>query len=305
MSMEDLDLSSEARAPIDAYLDAVEQALRASGMDRGARRSITDDLETQILETLAARAGPRPTPADVQGVLAGLDPPEAYADAERVGAAPSAEHQPPLPLPPPSAKPASLSGASPRFSRTALVGAIWGCVGLLIAGLGLIPLGGLHFVSGQRVVVHESRALSAARSEAAAQQLEAVRAMERMTPSPDREMIAELYEQIVRDFPETEAADQARAALRRLGREPPAVAEAPRPQARPVHAEAHLNWFSLLIVLPLGLIGVSSGLGMTICGIAAIVQIRRSEGKIYGMPLALFDVLLYPVLTLGLLAVLA
>ena len=74
MSMEDLDLSSEARMPMDAYLDAVDQALRASGMDRGARRSITDDLETQILETLAARAGPRPTPADVQGVLAALDP---------------------------------------------------------------------------------------------------------------------------------------------------------------------------------------------------------------------------------------
>lgn len=44
---------------------------------------------------------------------------------------------------------------------------------------------------------------------------------------------------------------------------------------------------------------------MTICGIAAIVQIRRSAGKIYGMPLALFDALLYPMLTLGLLAVLS
>ncbi len=139
MSMEDLDLSSEARMPMDDYLHAVDQALRASGMDRDARRSITDDLETQILETLAARAGPRPTPADVQGVLAALDPPEAYADAERVGAAQSTEHPFPPPLPLPSAK------ASPRrLSRTALVGAIWGCIGFLIAGLGLIPLMGLH-----------------------------------------------------------------------------------------------------------------------------------------------------------------
>jgi hypothetical protein len=276
--MEDLDLGSEARMPMDAYLDAVDQALCASGMDRGARRSITDDLETQILETLAQRAGPRPTPADVQGVLAALDPPEAYADAERVGAAQSAERPSP---PPPAAK------ASPRrLSRTALVGAIWGCVGLLIAGLGLIPL---H---------------SAARSEAAARQLEAARAEERTTSYAPNNLAWAVahYREILRDFPETEQADQARAALRRLGREP----DASRPQ--PVPIETLLKGLSLLIVLPLGLIGlivVSSGLGMTICGIAAIVQIRRSAGNIYGMPLALFDVLLYPILTLGLLAVLS
>ena len=294
MNMEDLDLSSEARAPMDAYLDAVDQALRASGMDRDARRSITDDLETQILETLAARAGPRPTPADVQGVLAALDPPEAYADAERVGAAQGAERQPPLPLPP------ALAKVSPRrLSRTALVGAIWGCVGLLIAGLGLVPLWwlGLH--------VRESRLRPVVRSKVAAQQLEAALAMEKAMPEADRETIAECYENILRNFPETEAADQARAALRRLGREPTAEPEAPRTQPRPVPAEAHLSWLSLLILLPLGLIVVSSGLGMTLCGIAAIVQIRHSAGKIYGMPLALFDALLYPVLTLGLLAVLA
>lgn len=303
MSMEDLDLSSEARAPIDAYLDAVEQALRASGMDRGARRSITDDLETQILETLAARAGPRPTPADVQGVLAGLDPPEAYADAERGGAAQGAERQPPIPLPPPSAKPAPLSGAPPRrLSRTALVGAIWGCVGLLIAVPGLFLLMvPLHYSSSQRERV---------RSEAAARFLEAVRAMEKTAPDADREEIAERYEQIVRDFPETQEADQAREALRRLGREPPAEAKASPPRPVPVGGlrpvpVGGLHWLSLIIVLPLGLIVVSSGLGMTICGVAAIVQIRRSAGKIYGMPLALFDVLLYPVLMLGLLAVLA
>ena len=296
MSMEDLDLSSEARMPMDAYLDAVDQALRASGMDRGARRSITDDLETQILETLAQRAGPRPTPADVQGVLAALDPPEAYADPERVGGAPSAERHPPVPLPPPSAK------ASPRLSRMALVGAIWGCIGLPLAGLGLIPLG-LHLFSGHRAaVMRESRALSAVRSEAAAHQLAAALAMEEATPDADRETIAERYEQILRDFPGTEQADRARVELRRLGREPTAEAKASPPRPVPVGG---LNWLSLIIVLPLGLIVVSSGLGMTICGIMAIVQIRRSAGKIYGMPLALFDVLLYPVLMLGLLAVLA
>jgi hypothetical protein len=285
MSMEDLDLGSEARMPMDAYLDAVDQALRASGMDRDARRSITDDLETQIIETLAARAGPRPTPADVQGVLAALDPPEAYADAERGGAAPSAERQPPLP------PPAAPAKASPRLSRTALVGAIWGCVGLLIAIPGLFLLMvPLHYSSSQKERV---RSVAAARS---------VRAMEKTAPDADREEIAERYEQIVRDFPETKEADQAREALRRLGREPTAEPEAPRPQPVP---EARLNWFSLLIVLPLGLIIVLSGLGMTICGMVAIVQIRRSAGKIYGMPLALFDVLLYPVLTLGLLAILA
>ena len=298
MSMENLDLGSEARAPMDAYLDAVDQALRASGMDRDARRSITDDLETQILETLAARAGPRPTPADVQGVLAALDPPEAYADAERVGAAQGAERQSLPPLPLPSAK------ASPRrLSRTALVGAILGCVGLPIAVLGLIPLG-LHCFLGHGVVVREERALSAARSEAAARQLEAALAAENATPDADRDVLVERYEQILRDFPGTEQADRARAALRRLGR-PPTGTEAEAPWRQSVPAMGHTWGMSLFIVLPLGLIAVSSGLGMTICGIMAIVQIRRSAGKIYGMPLALFDVLLYPLLTLGLLAVLA
>ncbi len=126
--------------------------------------------------------------------------------------------------------------------------------------------------------------------------------MEEVTPDADRETIAERYEKILRDFPETEQADPARAALRRVGCAPTAEAEAPRPQLVP--AAGH-TWWSLFIVLPLGLIVLSSGLGMTICGIAAIVQIRRSAGKIYGMPLALFDALLYPMLTLGLLAVLS
>ena len=41
--------------------------------------------------------------------------------------------------------------------------------------------------------------------------------MEEVTPDADRETIAERYEKLLRDFPETEQADQARAALRRLG----------------------------------------------------------------------------------------
>jgi len=47
-----------------------------------------------------------------------------------------------------------------------------------------------------------------------------------------------------------------------------------------------------------GLLGISAPFGTTICGVAAISDIRRSKGLIHGLPLALGDALLYPLLLL-------
>jgi hypothetical protein len=81
-------LSAEVQSRIDTYLDAVEKQLAAAGAERTRRRGIVDDLETQILDMLAARNTYSPTLTDVNAVLAGLDPPSAYANSGSVPGGP-------------------------------------------------------------------------------------------------------------------------------------------------------------------------------------------------------------------------
>jgi hypothetical protein len=143
MTGESLPLGYEARSRLDAYLDAIDQALRAAGADRGARRSVTDDVEAQVLEMAEARFGGAPTAAQVDAVIGDLDPPEAYAREAGAGAGSrsGAAQQPAAPAPaPPAAPPA----ARPRLSRTALVGALWAPM-VLLSGLLLL------FFVGHRV----------------------------------------------------------------------------------------------------------------------------------------------------------
>jgi len=85
MTSDAVTLPPEARSRVDAYLDAIEEALERSGRPRGERRGITDEVEAQILEMLAARGRVAPTVDDVEAVLADLDPPEAYAQGPTEG----------------------------------------------------------------------------------------------------------------------------------------------------------------------------------------------------------------------------
>jgi len=55
----------------------------------------------------------------------------------------------------------------------------------------------------------------------------------------------------------------------------------------------------LLVLLPFALPGVAAPFGTTILGIVAITHIRQSAGRLYGMGLALFDALLFPLLALN------
>ena len=66
------------------------------------------------------------------------------------------------------------------------------------------------------------------------------------------------------------------------------------------------GWFGIILMiisLPLVLLAVTAPVGTTICGCVALGQIRRSAGRLYGLGLALFDALVFPLLALDVVAV--
>jgi len=206
MSDETTSTNGEARKRIDAYLDAIDRVLAGAGMSRSERRNVTDDVETQIQEMLAARGSAQPPAiADVEAVLSQLDPPEAYASPERTvtDAMPAADATPPC-------------GAlvHPRLSRTAMVGALWA------------PFFFVAWVS-----IRMARSVVVAPGEA--------------PPGP--------------------------------------------------------TLWQYLALIAVGGLGLTAPFGTTALGIAAISQIRNSGGRLYGLALAVFDALLYPLLALDVL----
>ncbi|MEM8738129.1 MAG: hypothetical protein AAGG38_06580 [Planctomycetota bacterium] len=75
-----LDLDFETRSRLEQHLDAVDEVLRRYQQPRSARAAIVDELENQVLESLAQRIGDRDATLDeLTGLLAEMDPPEAYA----------------------------------------------------------------------------------------------------------------------------------------------------------------------------------------------------------------------------------
>ena len=68
----------DARGAIQRYLQAV--AVHLGDAAGAGKRELLGDLESHIYEALEARgAGEDPQPADVEEVLAGMDPPESFA----------------------------------------------------------------------------------------------------------------------------------------------------------------------------------------------------------------------------------
>ncbi len=78
MSQSAPEMPADVRRRSDDHLDAIEGVLLRGDVSRTERRSIVDEVETQIYEMLAARAEQEPAAA-VAAVLAELDPPIAYA----------------------------------------------------------------------------------------------------------------------------------------------------------------------------------------------------------------------------------
>lgn len=99
--MNALQLSAEAQSLLDAHLDAVERVLLNAGLSRAERQTICDEIQSQARDMLEARGVAAPTVADMQAVLAAMDPPDSYRDS----AAPTA---PKVPAKPTRLHPAAL-----------------------------------------------------------------------------------------------------------------------------------------------------------------------------------------------------
>lgn len=106
------DLNENTRHCIDAYLDSINTALQDSGMSPSERRSILEDLRTQILEMAQSQTEETPTFENVQNVIAELDPPEFYVEHIEI----------------------TLDGtvSTPQLSKVALVGALWTPICLIV-----------------------------------------------------------------------------------------------------------------------------------------------------------------------------
>ena len=72
----------------------------------------------------------------------------------------------------------------------------------------------------------------------------------------------------------------------------------PAGAGEPVDGVNILAMVAMFLAGVFGLIGCAAPFGTTILGFVAIGQIRRSAGKLYGLPLAVFDALVFPLLLL-------
>jgi hypothetical protein len=154
MSQAAPNLPNDARQRIDDHLDAIERVLIRGNISRAERRSIVDEVESQIYDMLAARPDQEPVAA-VGEVLSSLDAPDAYAP----GAEATAQPVQPIPIMEGTTQPRSrgksapaddwsfpsprrlwsqwrqwwaMSPDTPRLSPPALVAAFWAGTMLLI-----------------------------------------------------------------------------------------------------------------------------------------------------------------------------
>jgi VIT1/CCC1 family predicted Fe2+/Mn2+ transporter len=79
-----IDLAPTLQKLIDARLDNIERAIMMTDTSRAERRQIVSAVEDQIYEMLSRLNHDEPTREDVLGVLAALDPPEAYCNGTYV-----------------------------------------------------------------------------------------------------------------------------------------------------------------------------------------------------------------------------
>ena len=317
MSSDAVKLAPDARARVDTYLDAIEKALQRAGRARDERRGVADDVEAQILEMLADRAGFAPTVADVEAVLSDLDPPEAYAEADGppADAAPAGGEGAPTAAARP-ARPAKPKG--PRLSRAAIVGACWAPLAIF-----LVPA---LAVLGYRAVAETAPPVPAEAEESveegppqeapdtpgrapepdadAPQQAEPQDGREAVAPVPSEPGALPTLERTGREVEGPSAQEQTTEAAQEAARNEARVAAA-EARGRAVDTAAWgPSWVAILILGPLTLLGLTAPFGTTILGLVAIAHIRRSAGRLYGMGLAVFDALLFPLLALDVLLLL-
>jgi hypothetical protein len=74
----------EVQRRLDTHIEAVDRVLAESGVPASDRNAIVGEIELQVRDTLTDRCprGTVPSIADVDAVLAELDPPESYIDRD-------------------------------------------------------------------------------------------------------------------------------------------------------------------------------------------------------------------------------
>ncbi len=144
----------------------------------------------------------------------------------------------------------------PRLSRAAVVGAIWAPMVLGLVAALIVPSIASRESAREEAVRQEVAQLQAVREEAARAEMGKVRPPPQETLPPPGQP--------------SQAAVETSTALKRV------------------------TWAGILLLVPLALAGLTAPFGTTILGIVAIVQIRRSAGRLYGLGLALFDALIFP-----------
>jgi hypothetical protein len=136
-----LEIPPVLRSLVDNRLDTIERALMQGNTPRAERRSILEDIETQILEMLSAEtAGHEPTRADLLRVFTKLDPPEAFAgeQAEMPKSARASRCAAPsfAPVPPVS---------KPTYSTVGILACVGGLVTLMLG----LPVAALTLMFGE------------------------------------------------------------------------------------------------------------------------------------------------------------
>jgi hypothetical protein len=251
-------LPPEARARLDAHLDAVEKVLIGAGHAREQRRGVLDDLEAQILEMVARCAG-SPGVGDVEAVLAQLDPPGAYG-GEGAGA-----QGPGRPV-------------RPHFSRTAIWGLVYivvSVVALALWGLGVwmsrVPGSEVSYATFHDALVRRELAVLQLRDDG----------LLTATYKGNRS------QRISTRVPVSSLDSKGWAALQQeAGEFGVALEYKPTPS----------KWMIWPVVLQIAPIAGPLGLLGTVLGWVALWQIRRSGGVIRGRGLALVEGVFYPVL---------
>jgi hypothetical protein len=274
------DLPADARARLEAHLNAVEQTLVAVGRSREQRRAILDDLESQIFDMLAKRS-PEPTLADVEATLCQLDPPAAYADPSQQASSPAPSSQAPA--------------ESPHISRTALAG--FAC--MLLAFL-FSPIIWAHHAQPLELVSYQEF-----RARIAQGTFTSVSVSEDshdgsfiltgipnthpfVTSAPEGGVIAETTKlPCTARIPPSALDSPGWSSLHELAKQTNTALNYEPSSNRFLATLA--NILAICLTFPLAL-------AATVLGWIAFSQIRRSNGQLRGLPLALFDGLCVPIL---------
>jgi hypothetical protein len=206
------------------------------------------------------------------------------------------------------AHPARLPGLKgPRLSRAAIAGACWAPAAVFLPPLAAVFMyrGVAHTATPEpaRPVPSVEQVPPQQTPDAPAPEREPsppAGGDEAATPAPSESRELPALERMGRDLNGASAGEEGRWAAEAAARQEAveAAAEARASAHEVAVGQTRLSWFLILVLGPLALLGLTAPFGTTTLGLVAIAHIRHSAGRLYGMGLAVFDALLFPLLVL-------